>query len=280
MRLSSAESAAIGSSGSASESTCSSSRRTSSPPSFTRSSATTVPLSVIADSGVRADTRSLSSLGGSAFSSTACTRPVSSRTITNCMRFWSRTACAQPRIRHALARPSRAAALSASCARRGPYLASGGVSCANSTSTENSSPSATSSCSIAPACSEVVVAQRERAQAPGRVGHDAPGRPAARIGRRASDFALRTSLSTSAATSSASPSRAGSMSGPLGGARAARRRRASGRGAPSPPATTTKPPRRRTAGTARTAAGRPTARATARGSPRRSPAEPGHSVAP
>ena len=71
MRLSSEESGAIGSSGSAGESTCSSSMRNSSPPRFTRSSATTVPMSVIADSGASAESASLSSLGGSCLGSAA-----------------------------------------------------------------------------------------------------------------------------------------------------------------------------------------------------------------
>src|SRR2546421_3904103 len=98
MRLSSADSGVIGSSGSASESTCSSSMRSSSPPSLTRSSATTVPVTVTADSAVSADTDSLSSLEGSRLSSTVWARPVSSRTIRNCMRFWSRRALTQPRM--------------------------------------------------------------------------------------------------------------------------------------------------------------------------------------
>src|SRR5438270_10503436 len=98
MRLSSAESAVTGSSGSAGESTTSSSRRSSSPASFTRSSATTVPLTVTADSAVSALSASFSALAGSRFSSTTWSRPVSSRTITNCIRFWSRSACTQPRI--------------------------------------------------------------------------------------------------------------------------------------------------------------------------------------
>ena len=97
MRLSRAESGAIGSSGSAGESTCSSCSCSSSPPRFTRSSATTLPVTVTADSGVSAETASLSALGGSSLPSTTCTAPASSRTTTNCTRFWSRIACTQPR---------------------------------------------------------------------------------------------------------------------------------------------------------------------------------------
>src|SRR5438270_5052212 len=96
MRLSSAESAAIGSSGSAAELTSSASMRSSRPPSLTRSSAATVPVIVTADSAVSADTASLSPLAGSSFANATCARPVSSRRITNCTRFWSRKACTQP----------------------------------------------------------------------------------------------------------------------------------------------------------------------------------------
>ena len=70
MRLSSDESAAIGSSGSAAASTCRSASCTSSPPSFTRSSATTVPVSVTDDSGVSAEILRLSSPGGSLWGAT------------------------------------------------------------------------------------------------------------------------------------------------------------------------------------------------------------------
>src|SRR6516225_2416698 len=98
MRLSSEESGAIGSFGSARESISISSRRTSKPASFTRSSATTVPVMVTADSSVSVESVRLSALGGSSLASTAWARPVSSRTITNCVRFWSRSDCTQPRI--------------------------------------------------------------------------------------------------------------------------------------------------------------------------------------
>ena len=89
-----------------------------------------------------------------------------------------------------------------------------------------------------------------------------PAATGARIGRCAWDFALRTSRSTSAVTSSATSSRASGAAPPP---RQLSSPQATAHGAPSPPATTTTPPRRRTAGTARTGAGRPTARCAARG---------------
>src|ERR1035437_3260529 len=51
-----------------------------------------------ADSAASAETASFSALGGSSFARTTCARPLSSRTTRNCTRFWSRTACTQPRI--------------------------------------------------------------------------------------------------------------------------------------------------------------------------------------
>src|SRR5262245_58741177 len=112
MRLSSEESGAIGSLGSARESISISSRRTSKPASFTRSSATTSPVMVTADSSVSVETVRLSALGGSSLASTTWARPVSSRTITNCIRFWSRSDCTQPRILTRLPTSPRSSAIS------------------------------------------------------------------------------------------------------------------------------------------------------------------------
>ena len=97
MRLSKAESGVTGSSGSAGESTVRDASWISRPPSFTRSSATTRPVTVTADSGVSAEIVSLSSLGCSSLPRISWARPVSSRSTTNCMRFWSRMACTHPR---------------------------------------------------------------------------------------------------------------------------------------------------------------------------------------
>src|SRR6516165_1459024 len=118
MRLSSEESGAIGSFGSAGESTSISSRRTSKPASFTRPSATTVPVIVTADSSVSVERIRLSALSGSSLASTTWARPDSSRTITNCIRFWSRSDCTQPRIltRRPTSPPSSAISVRATAA--------------------------------------------------------------------------------------------------------------------------------------------------------------------
>ena len=204
------------------------------------------------------------------------------------MRFWSRIACTQPRIAHLLADLRRQLARSVSASSRGPYPSTEPPSsCARLAGRSQRlarlararprrrTPRPRPARAARSSPPQQVVLPR----APAPAGARRVSRTSTRADRRAhrprapADLALRTSRSTSAVTSSASSSRRAVASRrrpqPPTPPRQLARRRGQARGAPSPPATTTTPPRTRTAGTARTGAGRPTATGAARGSPTR-----------
>ena len=200
MRLSSAESGAIGSSGSASESTSSSSSFSSRPPSLTRSSATTVPTMRHRRLGRQRRDRSLSSLGGSSLASTTCARPVSSRSTTNCTAS-GRASPAPSRApsRARRCRPSDQLRSASAFTPADPIpgrLLDGAPRPARPRQprTRPPRPSRAPRSSRPRAGPPPPARARPGASALSRTSTRATG---ARIGRRASDLALRTSLSTS-----------------------------------------------------------------------------------